>query len=260
MTDIDADFGALATKLRASTVRVVDERGRGAGSGIVWNTDGLVLTNAHVVAASSALVESAGGASARARVVRRDPARDLAALQVDDFQALVPAEIRDSNSLAVGELVFAAGNPLGFVGAVTAGLVHRSGSRWVVADVRLAPGNSGGPLADAQGRVVGINSMVARGLALAVPTAEVAAFLGSATERRLGVTLVRVGAREGGRRITALLITAIEPGSVAERSGLLLGDALVGTKDPRRETTLDVVRGGQRLRIALAWPEDARAA
>jgi serine protease Do len=193
-------------------------------------------------------------------VVRRDPARDLAALQLDAVSQLVPADIRDSGTLAVGELVFAAGNPLGFVGAVTAGLVHRSSARWVVADVRLAPGNSGGPLADAQGRVVGINSMVAHGLALAVPTAEVAAFLETQAERRLGITYVKVGAREGGHRIEALLITGIEPGSVAERSGLVLGDAIVGTNDPRREAALDVVRDARRRKIALAWPEDARAA
>jgi serine protease Do len=176
---IDADFGALAAKLRASTVRVVDERGRGQGSGIVWNAHGLILTNAHVVRGGSALVVGDNGAKFRARVVGRDPQRDLAALHVDVRTDLVPAEIRAS-APAVGELVVAAGNPLGLVGAVTAGVVHRSSSRWVVADVRLAPGNSGGPLADAEGRVVGINSMVARGLALAIPVATVAAFLGIA--------------------------------------------------------------------------------
>jgi len=76
------------------------------------------------------------------------------------------------------QLQQAVGNPLGLQGAVTAGLVHRCNRRWVVADVRLAPGNSGGPLADAAGYVVGINSMIARGLALAVPSSAVAAFLG----------------------------------------------------------------------------------
>jgi serine protease Do len=92
--------------------------------------------------------------------------------------------MRDSRTLAVGELVVAAGNPFGLVGAVTAGLVHRCNARWVIADVRLAPGNSGGPLADAEGRVVGINSMVAGGLALAVPTAVVSAFLNAQGGRR----------------------------------------------------------------------------
>jgi serine protease Do len=84
---------------------------------------------------------------------------------------------RDSATLVPGELVIAAGHPHGIAGAVTAGIVHRCNARWVMADVRLAPGNSGGPLADATGHVVGINSMIARGLALAVPSAAVTAFL-----------------------------------------------------------------------------------
>jgi serine protease Do len=179
MSSIDGDFAALAATLRASTVRVVDERGRGQGSGVVWNANGLILTNAHVVRGASALVVGEDGVQTRARIVGRDPQRDLAALQLDAQTGLVPAEIRPAAPL-VGELVVAVGNPLGLVGAVTAGLVHRSSARWVVADVRLAPGNSGGPLADVRGRVVGINSMVARGLALAIPVATVAAFLGLA--------------------------------------------------------------------------------
>ena len=108
----------------------------------------------------------------------RDPGLDLVALRIAPSPALVAATVRDSRTLLPGELVVAAGNPLGLVGAVSAGLVQRCNARWVVADVRLAPGNSGGPLADAEGRVIGINSMVAGGLALAVPTAAVAAFLG----------------------------------------------------------------------------------
>jgi serine protease Do len=183
-SSLDLDFGTLAAKLRASTVRVIDERGRGAGSGIVWSADGLILTNAHVVRGASALVEDPSGRKLRARLVRRDPASDLAALQLEGATGLVPVSARDSRTLVVGELVVAAGNPFGLVGAVTAGLVHRCNARWVIADVRLAPGNSGGPLADAEGRVVGINSMVAGGLALAVPTAVVSAFLRAQAGRR----------------------------------------------------------------------------
>jgi len=260
-TELDAAFGAIAAKLRASTVRVVDERERGAGSGIVWNADGLILTNAHVVRGSSATIETGAGKTARARLVARDAQRDLAALRVGDAMGLVPADLREG-APSVGELVVAAGNPLGFVGAVSAGLVHRSSARWVVADVRLAPGNSGGPLADASGRVVGINSMVARGLALAVPTATVVSFLGSPArpERRLGVALVPTAIGPGPRRVAALLVASVEPGSVAERSGLALGDAILGSADPRRQSVLDVVRAGRRLTVTLRWPEDSRAA
>jgi serine protease Do len=255
MTELDTDLGAIAAQLRASTVRVEDERG-GAGSGIVWNHAGLVLTNAHVVRGRSATVTATGSKARTARVLRRDAQRDLAALQVEDTAGLVPAQVRDSQSVVPGELVVAAGNPLGLIGAVTAGLVHRSNARWVVADVRLAPGNSGGPLADAWGRVIGINSMIARGFALAVPTAAVASFLGATSERKLGVQVTPVALRSGRDRVEAQLVVAIEPGSAAERAGVALGDVIVA----RDAASVEVVRAGARLALPLVWPEDALAA
>jgi len=176
-SELDAALAAVARSLRASTVRVHDGR-RGSGSGVVWSSAGLVISNAHVVRGSSATVEFPDGRRVRAALVRRDPGLDLVALRIAPSPALVAATVRDSRTLQPGELVVAAGNPLGLVGAVSAGLVQRCNARWVVADVRLAPGNSGGPLADATGRIIGINSMVAGGLALAVPTSAVAAFLG----------------------------------------------------------------------------------
>jgi len=176
-TELDAAIGAVVNGLRASTVRVHDAGGRGSGSGIVWNDGGLVVTNAHVVRGASATIETADGTTRRARVIRRDDRCDLAALYVEHAAGFVAAPKRDSQTLVPGELVVAVGNPHGLVGAATAGLVHRCNARWVIADVRLAPGNSGGPLADAQGRVVGVNSMIANGLALAIPSALVATFL-----------------------------------------------------------------------------------
>ena len=171
-------FAQLAERLQASTVRVADGR-RGAGSGVVWSMDGLIVTNAHVARGRVATVTFHDGRSAGARVIARDPERDLAALKLENAIAfaLPVAGVRDSGTLRVGELVFAVGNPLGLVGAMTAGIVQRLSDRFVIADVRLEPGNSGGPLADAQGRVVGVNSMVARGLALAVPSVAVTDFL-----------------------------------------------------------------------------------
>jgi serine protease Do len=255
-TDLDLDLGAVAAALRASTVRVEDERGRGQGSGIVWNEAGLVLTNAHVVRGRSAQVTAAGTQARAARVVQRDAQRDLAALVVDDAAGLVPARVRDSQTLVPGELAVAAGNPHGLVGAVTAGLVHRCNARWVVADVRLAPGNSGGPLADAWGRVIGINSMIAHGFALAVPTSAVNSFLGAQPERKLGVQLTPVVLGRGAARVEAQLVVGIEAGSAAERAGVALGDAIVA----HDAASLEVVRGGARLRLTLAWPEGAHAA
>ena len=100
-------------------------------------------------------------------------------------------EIRDADSLRAGELVFASGHPLGVKDALAMGVVHgvvrdpRSGSaRWIVADVSLAPGNSGGPLVDAEGKLVGINSMVVNGLGAAIPATVVARFVDRVLARR----------------------------------------------------------------------------
>jgi serine protease Do len=266
---VSADLEELARALRASTVRVHDEGGRGSGSGLVWDANGLILTNAHVVRGYSATVEFGERGRAAAEVVRRDDSRDLAALRVKPQAGLVAAPVRDSATLVPGELVVAVGNPLGFVGAVTAGLVQRCNARWVVADVRLAPGNSGGPLADTAGRVVGINSMIAGGLALAVPSAAVREFLGSAApRRRVGLRLQRVWTQAGARRIPALLVTGVEPRSVAERAGLVPGDTIVGSeRGPLRDAerfaaslaagaALDVLRAGRSLRVVLPPPSD----
>jgi serine protease Do len=274
-SDVSRDLGALAQALRASTVRVHDERRQGSGSGVVWSADGLILTNAHVVRGGSAQIEWEDGRRVRAELVRRDDERDLAALRIAPQHGLTPAPVRASASVVPGELVVAVGNPLGLTGAMTTGLVQRCNTRWVVADVRLEPGNSGGPLADAAGRVVGINSMVAGRLALAVPSDAVATFLGSgATRGRLGVSLVPVLVAIGGRREPALLVTAVEAGSLAERAGVRLGDAIVASdrgqardlerfaESLARAASLEVLRGGTRvtLTVPAAPREEMRAA
>ncbi len=166
-SDCERDLRNLAARLRAATVRVADGNERGAGSGIVLARD-LVVTNAHVVRSRQAYVTFPGGRRERATVLSRDDRADLALLGTRGGEAV--AELRWSKTLLPGELVVAFGNPHGIDGALATGLVERCNSRWVVANVRLAPGNSGGPLADAAGRVVGINSMIANGRALAVPT------------------------------------------------------------------------------------------
>jgi serine protease Do len=136
-----------------------------------------VITNAHVVRDLRPLVETAAG-YARGRLLARDEGRDLAAIRVDlTGLETQPVQVRETASLRCGELVLAIGNPLGMSGAVASGVLQRAGPRFVVSDVRLAPGNSGGPLADAAGLVVGINSMIAGRLAFAVPSEAVHAFL-----------------------------------------------------------------------------------
>ena len=180
-TDATAGFSALAERLGATTVRVIDGR-NGAGSGVIWPGRGTIVTNAHVVRSLHATVAFADGRRARAVLIDRDPECDLALLRIDGAlpAGLTAATVRDERTLRAGELLVAVGNPYGLVGALSAGIFRGHKGRWVVADLRLAPGNSGGPLADAEGHVVGINSMVANGLALAVPSGTVGAFLTSA--------------------------------------------------------------------------------
>ncbi len=174
---LGSELGAVSDALRRITVRVRADHS-GFGSGVIWRPDGLIVTNAHVARMPRARIELADGRVFSGRVVARDVRRDVAAITIA-ARGLPTATIRDVRTLRVGEMLFAVGNPFGEAGAVTAGIVHRPPEEdgWVIADVRLAPGNSGGPLADADGNLVGINSMIADGLGWAVPSNAVARFL-----------------------------------------------------------------------------------
>src|SRR5579864_7263883 len=188
-------FGEIAEQLRRSTV-LIHSGGRGAGSGVIWSSNGLVVTNTHVVRGSRVNVQLWDGREFEAAVLSRDSRRDLAQLRID-AENLPAASTADSSAVRPGELAIAIGNPMGFVGALATGVIHAVGplrglgrQTWVQADVRLAPGNSGGPLANAQGRVIGINTMVAGGLALAIPSNTVRDFLSAGpTNAWLGVTV-----------------------------------------------------------------------
>jgi serine protease Do len=228
---VSADLAALAERLRQSTVQVTGRR-HGGGSGVIWNEDGLVITNSHVVAGEHAEVRLADGRRFAAQVKRRDRERDLAALQVA-ARNLPAIKVGDSSLLRAGELVFAVGNPLGHVGALSTGIIHATGRRWIQADLRLAPGNSGGPLANAVGEVVGINSMIAGGLALAVPCREVETFLrreGARERPSLGVMLRPLPVTLGDRSVLGLIIFGVQEQSAAMRAGLLIGDIVIGTR------------------------------
>jgi serine protease Do len=239
-------FGEIAEQLRRSTV-VVHAGDRGNGSGVIWSTDGVIITNAHVARASQMRIQLWDGREFDASLVSRDTRRDLAALRVSAAN-LPAATAADSSQIRPGELAIAIGNPLGFVGALTTGVIHavgplrRWGSEpWVQADVRLAPGNSGGPLADARGRVIGINTMVAGRLALAVPSNAVSNFLASdPIDAWLGVSVAPVRVpRPGSRAKTfGLVLLEVEPESPAANASLLPGDILLGTEE-KSFTSLD---------------------
>ena len=178
---LERALGEVADRLGQVTVQV-RAGGRCAGAGVVWQRSGLILTNAHVAAGPRAEVVLPDGRGLPARVIARDPRRDLAALTIagGDLDVALRA---DARGLRAGELVVALGHPLGVVYAASLGVVHRAPTAapgpggWLHADIRLAPGNSGGPLADASGRVVGINAMIVGGLGIAVPTHVVEGFV-----------------------------------------------------------------------------------
>ena len=249
VTAVAAD---LTPHVAALEVTVRDGRS-GAGSAVVFTGDGLLLTNAHVVSrAARGRAVFGDGTEADVDVVGADPLSDLAVVRARTATP-PPAVLGDAGSLRVGQLVVAVGNPLGLTGSVTAGVVSGLGRSLPTRDGRTArvvedviqtdaalnPGNSGGALADAASRVVGINTAVAGwGLGLAVPINHttrriIGALVSDGRVRRAYLGLVSTPAplpaplaeRTGRRR--GLRIVDVVPGSPADRSGLKAGDLVL---------------------------------
>ncbi len=252
----------LVERLRRGVVVVRSRSGGGAGT--IWSEDGLILTNNHVVRDDRAEVVTWDDRAFSAEVVARDPERDLAALRVR-ANGLHPLPAADSDAVRTGQLVLAVGNPWGLRGTVTAGIIlsapgttHHENrvplTEVIRADVGLAPGNSGGPLADAEGRVLGINSMIAGGMAVAVPSNIAARFASGEAPGQafLGIAAVpapvppAIAASYGVGDGFGLLLTDIVDGSPAERAGLIPGDMLLGMDGDRGGEA--VARRLQRLR------------
>jgi len=252
-----AGFGDIAEQLRRSTV-LIHAGGRGNGSGVIWSGEGLIVTNAHVVHGPNVCVQLWDGREFEAAVTARDPRRDLAALRIsaNSLPAACPA---DSSQLRPGELAIAIGNPLGFVGALTTGVVHAVGplhalgsQTWVQASVRLAPGNSGGPLADARGHVIGVNTMVAGRLALAIPSNAVRDFLAAGPRSAwLGVAVHPVRLPRANGHKFGLVLLEVEPGGPAALASLMAGDILLGTEEKPFQSIDDLAKAmdGQGLRL-----------
>jgi serine protease Do len=154
-----------------------------AGSGVIWDRPDLVITNHHVVPGASAYLTLSDGRRLAARVVRRAPALDLAALAVSDADVSnLAARVGESDQLRVGDLVVAVGNPMGERSAPSLGILASAADHVLRLAITLRPGNSGGALANVRGQIVGIPHMVTgSGLALAVSTRTVRRFLDGAT-------------------------------------------------------------------------------
>jgi S1-C subfamily serine protease len=225
----------------------------GTGSGVVFTPDGYVLTNSHVVHGAARLSASlTDGRRFEARLVGDDPATDLAVLRLAGT-GLPHAAFGSSRSLRVGQLVVAIGNPLAFQATVTAGIVSALGRTLrgasgrliesvIQTDAPLNPGNSGGPLVDGQGRVIGINTAMIGGaqgicFAIGVDTAvDVVARLmrdGRVLRSRLGLAGQtvpldsRLAARLRRQLASAVLVSEVQTGSPAEAGGLKNGDLLL---------------------------------
>jgi serine protease Do len=243
-------FIAVAARVGRSVVRVQPLTGRraGTGAGVAWGGAGLVITNAHVATGERLAVAGPDERPVPARMVRRDPDRDLAVLEAPDLH-LPSVELADPRGARPGSLVCAIGHPLGVANALSVGVLqavgpapalpalpHRSAALdWVQADVRLAPGNSGGPMVDAEGRVLGLSTMIVAGLALGVPGPDVEALARAATRPRLGV--VCEPAPAGGLRVTE-----VGSGSVAAGAGIRAGDVLVAASGTPLRSIADLSR------------------
>ena len=292
-TEPSAQAGARMIEDAQRSVVQVRSGSRGAGAGVIWAAGGLVLTNDHVVAGrrpgGNVRVVLRDGRSLDAEVTRRSRSLDLALLRLRDVPDDLPTiPVGDSDALRVGELVYAVGHPWGWLGAVTAGIVSGlgaargpgggSGTRYVQSDVALAPGNSGGPLLNARGEVVGINAMVFGRLALSIPSNAARAWAGR-PRPRLGVGVLPVelpaSMRREGTEGSGLVIAAVEGNGPADRAGLLVGDVLLGAPDEplagvesllqavaraERSIPLRVMRGGKISVMNVPLDEAGRAA
>ena len=243
------------------SIQFASAEGGGSGSGVVLDTDGLILTNNHVVEAAasggSLTVTFSDGTSTSAEIVGRDPGADLAVIRVEPTDSLVPVKLGSSDDLRVGQTVVAIGSPLGLSGTVTTGIVSAK-NRPVTAgsgapgeeasvlnaiqtDAAINPGNSGGALVNLKGELVGINSAIATlggsegaqsgsiGLGFAIPIDQAKWIVdqlvanGAATHAQLGVS---VGNATG--EVLGAELQTVEEGSTAAEAGLQAGDIVTG--------------------------------
>jgi serine protease Do len=205
LRQIDLDLSAAVDMARRSLVEISNGH-RGQGAGTIWHADGLIVTNAHVVHGKSPKVTLPDGRTLPAKVLAHDSSLDVAALKVDASD-LPTVTLGESSKLRAGEWVLALGHPWGVEGAATAGIVIGVGSdwpelprpnrggpapaspspsdgEWLVASLHLRPGHSGGPMVDAHGRLVGINTMMAGpGVGVGVPVHVVKRFLQQTLKR-----------------------------------------------------------------------------
>ncbi|HZS08182.1 MAG TPA: trypsin-like peptidase domain-containing protein [Blastocatellia bacterium] len=297
---VNIEVSQRARNRRPGDPRLPGEH-RGGGSGFIFTPDGFILTNSHVVSGANHIeVTLADGYTASAQVVGDDPDTDLAVIRIN-APNLVPVSFGDSSAIRAGQVVIAIGNPYGFQYTVTAGVVSalgrslraRSGrlmDNIIQTDAALNPGNSGGPLVNSRGEVIGVNTATiasAQGIcfAIAINTAKhVAGHLireGRIRRSYIGVAgqvvpLHRRLIRHHSLSVeSGVLVLSIEDGSPAERAGVREGDVIIGYNNRAiagiddlhrqltdgqvgREALLDVLRRNERITLKIV-PAESRS-
>ena len=272
----------------------------GSGSGFVFTPDGFLLTNSHVVEHATRIRATfADGTSCAAELVGADPDTDLAVLRVD-APSLVAAPLGDSTRLRPGQVVIAIGNPLGFASTVTSGVVSALGRTMraqsgrlidavIQTDAALNPGNSGGPLVDSRGTVVGINTAIisgAQGICFAVPVSTahivIPQLIKDGRVRRASIGVAGQSIQLSRRRVQlnqlagagAVLVTEVTSGSPAAHAGVRARDIIIGFADAvvggiddlqrllsrdriDRATSITVLREGTHVQLAIIPADDS---
>lgn len=268
----------------------------GLGSGVVYDGDGHIVTNAHVIgdAKTFEVTLATGGSPRKARLVSSFPLGDLAVIKVEDPSGLAPATFGDSSRLRVGQIVLAMGNPLGFSGSVTNGIVSATGrtvtepqgrgspgatiTNAIQTSAAINPGNSGGALVNLAGEVIGIPTLAATdpqvgggtapGLGFAIPSntakdvADQIIEHGEVINTRraaLGVRVSTVVGRDG--QPTGVGVAEVLPGQSAAKAGIKAGDVITavdGTATPTTQELSEVLaarKPGDRVRVDLTRPD-----
>ena len=246
-------------------------RNKGLGSGFVMSSDGYVITNNHVVRKAEEIeVILEGGKKYTAKIVGTDPATDLALLKIDPEEPLPAVEMGDSSALAIGDGVFAIGNPFGLGHTVTAGIVSAKGralgigryDNFIQTDAAINPGNSGGPLFDYEGKVVGVNTAVmarGQGLGFAIPinmaktVVEHLKVHGKVIRGWLGIMIQNltpeISEALGINRDKGGLVSEVKEGSPADKAGIRRGDVIVSVEGEKVPDAATLAR-----KLALTKP------
>jgi S1-C subfamily serine protease len=257
LVSLSEEIQNVADKVSQSVVSV-RSRTRGIGSGVVWTSDGLIVTCSHIVRKLVELeVSLSNGKSFPAKVIGNDPYSDIALLKIqangkNDSISLTPIEIGDSENLKAGQFVLALANPYGEYPSITEGIItsERSslgGSQWgaitdniVITDARLNPGYSGGPLVDVEGKMIALNAAYVSSRGIAIRASKVRnitdqlakdgaikiAYLGIVTDEISLPSEVATQLEQSQEE--GLIILSVEKDTAAKKAGLLMGDTVVG--------------------------------